>query len=209
MSGSFAARRTGRTSPGSASISSGSWIFLSWKKPDAISVRRSRHTFKATEIASGNLLFAGVTGLEPSPIDPDVELVIDPERSRLFFVEEGSQPETLRYGYGFSAEIGAGTYDRRDSVDPNPDGLHVGGGLLPVLPSDGLQEIGDNKSYRLRAATNVVELKIQANDQRRPYVVAEPDLDGNWIWTAAPRTLETDVRTLELEGLWIGVESEG
>lgn len=133
----------------------------------------------------------------------NIRLVIDPERGRFLFLGDPPEPEvTVMYHYGFPGELGAGTYDRRDVENCEPDQLiPEGGGSLPgaSILTDGINQIEDSKTYLLNEdITGIEELTLQASNRKRPYL----RLQDNWV-------LETPVdqdALLELEGLWIGGE---
>jgi len=149
-------------------------------------------------IVSGNL--SAWTALAPNK-----RLLIDPERGRGLFL--GAVPGALRvdYYYGFSGDIGAGTYDRSGSLSTVTSPIPPGGGGISAAQIDagalivqGVTEISDNSSYGPVAnKAGIQNAVIQAANQLRPYV----RLQSSW-------TLDTGVNTgslLVLEGLWIGV----
>ncbi len=119
----------------------------------------------------------------------------------------GAVPGALRvdYYYGFSGDIGAGTYDRSGSLSTVTSPIPPGGGGISAAQIDagalivqGVTEISDNSSYGPVAnKAGIQNAVIQAANQLRPYV----RLQSSW-------TLDTGVNTgslLVLEGLWIGV----
>ena len=73
-------------------------------------------TIEHQRIAAGNLSDWGVSlGMLPA----NKVVVIDPERGRFWF-RTPPPPDNVwvpLYHYGFSGDIGAGTYDRRDSIE--------------------------------------------------------------------------------------------
>jgi len=108
------------------------------------------------------------------------------------------------YHYGFSADIGAGPFDRRralvDLAALPTRVLKSGGGAIAAadLPLDGGLQIDDSKSYGPVAdRTGVRRLVVQAADRQRPYV----RLDAAWTLTADAAATDD---TLVLSGLWIG-----
>ena len=148
-------------------------------------------------IVSGNLSAWTATA-------PNKRLVIDPERGRGLFL--GAVPGALRvdYYYGFSGDIGAGTYDRSGSLAAVTSPIPVGGGAISAAAIDagapnvpGVTEISDNSTYGPVAnKSGIQNAVIQAANQLRPYV----RLQSSW-------TLDTGASTgslLVLEGLWIG-----
>jgi hypothetical protein len=58
------------------------------------------------------------TPLGTSPVSLDLEAAVDPELGRIALLT-GQPPHRLRvsYAYGFSGDLGAGTYNRRESLD--------------------------------------------------------------------------------------------
>ena len=132
-------------------------------------------------------------------------LLVDPERGR-FKALGGvpSRPVSVDYHYGFSADIGAGPFDRRralvDLAALPTRVLKSGGGAIAAadLPLDGGLQIDDSKSYGPVAdRTGVRRLVVQAADRQRPYV----RLDAAWTLTADAAATDD---TLVLSGLWIG-----
>jgi hypothetical protein len=132
------------------------------------------------------------------------ELIIDPERGRLKLLGAPPTPGEPRvsYWYGFSGDVGAGTYDRSDAVLPPPKTLipaaTPASGLISIVgaPVDGVWELVDSASYGpIADVPNVVNLVLQAADQERPYV----KLAAEWIITASGNE-----RTLTLDGVWFG-----
>lgn len=53
-----------------------------------------------------------------APAPPGVRVRIDPERGRLAVVGAPAAHVRVSYAYGFSADLGGGPYDRRDSLTP-------------------------------------------------------------------------------------------
>ena len=132
-------------------------------------------------------------------------LLVDPERGR-FKALGGAPggPVSVVYHYGFSADIGAGPFDRRralvDLAALPARVLRSGGGAITAadLPLDGGVQIDDSKTYGPVAdRTGVRRLVVQAADRQRPYV----RLDATWA-LAADAAADDD--TLILSGLWIG-----
>ncbi|WP_437779045.1 hypothetical protein [Sorangium sp. So ce1097] len=132
------------------------------------------------------------------------ELVIDPERGRLKLLGAPPAAAQIRvsYWYGFGGDVGAGTYDRSDSVRPPPKTLvpaatPVSGQIsIAGAPVDGVWEIVDSATYGpIDDVSGVVDLSLQAADRERPYV----KLAADWVITASG-----DERTLTLDGIWFG-----
>jgi hypothetical protein len=158
------------------------------------------------------------------PAGPGIEAFIDPVRGRFLLVNPpggGDEVYAMRYHYGFSGEVGAGTYDRSQSVlqegvtsfDPGTDQPGPVTGF--PIPASGAHQFTNSKTYEPDAPPNntvadIEELVLQAADRERPYVTLVPgDDEVEWIFEAAPKATDEDIRTLTLEGLWIGVLPTG
>ncbi|MEE8523058.1 MAG: hypothetical protein V3T72_03930 [Thermoanaerobaculia bacterium] len=159
----------------------------------------------------------------------DKELGVDPERGRFQLRQDPGADELVFvpvYHYGFSGEIGAGTYERRGSVATenvteipggaqNPDGEELDPGPIAgfALPADGIHEFVNSKTYRPDGdgVADVDQLCLQARDGERPYLELTPDGGGEWTFTALDKPpgedpdAEENLRWLTLEGLWIGI----
>ena len=132
----------------------------------------------------------------------DKRLVIDPERGRFLYVGESPPLEgfTVTYHYGFSAEIGAGAYDRREVEErPSDHIVPPGGGDVQTSELAGITQINDSASYAfVGAETSVTSLTVQAANQQRPYL----RLDNDWLLTSS-----IEDASLLLDGVWIGSDS--
>ena len=150
--------------------------------------------------------------------------IVDPQSARLMLVNPLAAAEQLyvpRYHYGFSADLGAGTYDRSASVRTEAVTLFPDGGNAPgpvtgfSLPTDGTHSFKNSKTYRPDAPpgnllSGIKDLWIQADDRERPYVSLVPGGNAReWIFEAAAKVNADDVRCLTLDGLWIGVNPDG
>jgi len=140
-------------------------------------------------------------------------LVIDPELGRFLFL--GNRPRgkvNVFYYYGFPGEIGAGTYDRRfykpsiveGSEDYNGELMNpdraplLGGGRISdgAVLSDGVTEIGDNKTYGPVAdVSGVKDLVLQSSNKKRPHL----RINRNWVLESGTNKSAN----LVLNGLWI------
>jgi hypothetical protein len=137
------------------------------------------------------------------------EWVIDPKRGRLLWVGGGAAPQpVLSYHYGFSADIGAGGYDRADSVTAAITRAISGGGAIQTaapgpnfLPPGGVNgdvaEVLDSANYTpIDNRDQITQLEFRAANRTRPYL----RLTHNWLLdTSANNDSE-----LKLDGLWIG-----
>jgi hypothetical protein len=155
----------------------------------------------AVDIDAGDLLDWNAT--PPVPLDDRVSVVIDPARGRLFVVTSGT-PTLNRYLYGFSADIGAGPYDRLAFLtEPaSPLGTPAPGPI--VIPPSGTNEIDHSVTYTTNGDVSITgNLKLQVPSEQRPYVVnTESPTPSPWVWTATGGTFD-----LELEGLWLGIDN--
>ncbi|HEX6324502.1 MAG TPA: hypothetical protein VFZ36_12305 [Vicinamibacterales bacterium] len=133
-------------------------------------------------------------------------LLVDPERGRFKVLGAApAGPVSVDYHYGFSADIGAGPFDRRRAIVdlatlPNAV-FTAGGGAITAasLPLDGGLQIEDSGTYGPVAnRSGVHRLVVQAADRERPYL----RLDADWRLTASGGAADDD--TLVLSGLWIG-----
>lgn len=173
-------------------------------KIGAISVKLTSTLFlEPTDAAAGNLLFWNETPA-PEPFDPDVTVVIDPERGRMFFPHGAptAAPTILNYFYGFSGDIGAGPYDRAGFLADGASLLASNGGAVTV-PSSGVRQLTDDFTYTTSGDVSVTgDLTLQVASDARPYVVnnAAPSPSA-WVWTATGGS-----RNLVLEGLWLGID---
>jgi hypothetical protein len=149
--------------------------------------------------------------------------IIDPLTGRLTLVNPLAGNDQLyvpRYNYGFSADLGAGSYDRSASVRTEAVTLFPKGGNSPgpvtgfTLPTDGTHSFANSKTYRPdtppgNRLSGIEDLWIQADDRERPYITLVPENnEREWIFEAAPKAND-DVRCLTLDGLWLGVNPDG
>ncbi len=150
----------------------------------------------AEKIVAGNLYGWGITAT-------DQKVVVDPESGRLLFEEPADETVTVSYCYGFSADIGAGVYDRRGFLQiPDRDHiLHDGGPLTANhLLNEGVTQLNDSATYGpVSNKLGVNKMSLQAANGQRPYLRLESD----WILNTGSN-MES---ILLLEGLWIGSKS--
>lgn len=132
---------------------------------------------------------------------PNKELVGDPERGRLLFPHNApAGPVTVTYYYGFSGEVGAGTYSRPAVEDRVPSVQHRGGGNLASadIDNNGITQIDDSATYgQIGNKLGVLDLTLQAANHHRPYIRLEK---ANWILN----TGTNENAELLLDGLWLG-----
>ena len=136
------------------------------------------------------------------PATAGIEAFIDPVLGRFLLTSAPAGDDevyALRYHYGFSGEVGAGTYNRsqsvlQESVTDFDGGLNQPGPVTGFsLPSTGAHQFTNSKTYRPDAPANntvdaIEELVLQAADRERPYITLVPGADATeWIFKAAPK----------------------
>ncbi len=173
-------------------------------------------------IAAGNLEDWGAS---LGTLPPEKALVVDPERGRFWFLTPpGAQVWVPVYHYGFSGNIGAGPYEKRDAlVNENVTALPNGGVgnpgpvvmNIPVPPIAGAFQIEDSKTYLPDGdITGINKLTLQAANFERPYIKRLTPSGAEWLFAAEPKTPvppgepepEENLRHLTLTGLWVGIE---
>jgi hypothetical protein len=159
----------------------------------------------------GNLVPGSLPDLA-NPLVDTLSVLVDPKHGvGLTF---GPTLIAPKLHYGFPAEIGAGTYDRRffvvtEGVNSLDDGDNAIGPIAIAIPSgvNAVDQFENSKTYNPAGNLNLLEdYRLQAKDRERPYVlrsIAEGALE--WVFTAAPKDPPTEVRRLVLEGLWLGI----
>jgi hypothetical protein len=140
--------------------------------PSAVAVALGRDiaapTIEHQRIAAGNLEDWGASlGM----LSSEKTLVIDPERGRFWFPTP-PPPENVWvpvYHYSFSDRIGAGTYDRRDTIVTQPVPMNVP--PLPSPPLSGVLQFKDSKTYLPDGdITGIDKVTFQAANFQRPYI---------------------------------------
>jgi hypothetical protein len=161
--------------------------------PNAMSLKDGSGTdISGGIIEAGNLQKWSVNATGPG-------VIVDPELGR--FLVLGTVPATISsvtYHYGFSGEIGAGTYTRRESETGTPKFTHKGGGQIASasIAADDVTQIEDSATYGpIGNKMNIEKLTLQAASQQRPYV----QLKSNWVLKSGKEDAE-----LVLDGLWLG-----
>lgn len=181
-------------------------------------------TIEHQRIAAGNLSDWGVSlGMLPA----NKVVVIDPERGRFWFPTPPADNVWVPlYHYGFSGDIGAGTYDRRDSIETANLTLIPNGGdgqpgpvpmVVPTGPLSGVFQFDSNKTYLPDAdVIGIEDVSFQAANFLRPYINRVVTGGTEWVFQAEPKAAvppgqpepPTNFRNLILEGLWIGIEEQ-
>jgi hypothetical protein len=103
------------------------------------------------------------------------------------------------YHYGFSGNIGAGTYTRSCLSSYKRDQVKAGGGAITAteLLNDGVLQISDNKTCGPVAdKLSIRNTTLYAGNQQRPYIRLESD----WILNSGTNKNAT----LIIDGCWLG-----
>ena len=178
------------------------------------------------DILTAGTLFAGNLAnwetAAPTPW-PWVEALVDPVNGRVLLSDAPSAGEalfSLRYHEGRFAPVGAGTHDRQaglvqGAVDPLPDPTPLPSDPDPfqpfILPTEGVHQIGDSRTYLHDADTDLTmtgDLTIQAANGERPYIRFAATPGGA---TPARFVIDADADgyKLVLDGLWFGMFEVG
>jgi hypothetical protein len=175
----------------------------------------------AEQLKVGNLKSWGSTWSYATVFDidkPDHKLVVDPERGAVISHSTDATNRLVAqvYYYGFPGEVGAGTYDRRESIVTGIEVVPLGDGgtshgrvddvvLDPVTHA--VEELQNDKTYEFDVnLTNVTDYRLQAKNFTRPYLVFTRMDAGTSIWEIQPAD-GLGERNLALDGLWIGLEN--
>lgn len=154
--------------------------------------------------------------LDPELLDA-YELIIDPVTGAVISNTTSDTVRLIapRLHLGAAAELGAGTYDRRRSIETVGVNLLPGGGdaLGPIAltPSGAaaIDQISNSKTYSPPdTIVGVEDYRLQAANQQRPYLLVVNET-ATWTITAAPKLSPDEQRCLVLDGLWIGVTDSG
>ncbi len=139
------------------------------------------------------------------PFAPEKRLVVSPEKGRLLFL--GAAPTTpvlTTYHYGFSGNIGAGSYDRRAVEECEPttpvwtDGLPKGAADLAT--GTGVTQIENSLTYDVSITKlSIQDVVLQAKNGQRPYLRLTANLV---LGTGANLNAK-----LALDGLWLGSDA--
>ncbi|MEO8597313.1 MAG: hypothetical protein ABI759_28600 [Candidatus Solibacter sp.] len=139
---------------------------------------------------------AGFVLADPANVD------VYPERGR--FHAKGPLAGQKVYGtyhYGFSAFVGAGSYDRRvrgeDDDLPLPVSAPITGGAVIAPNATGTTQIGDSLTYATPATVGPIATAaaIVSKNKKRPVIRMKPG--DQWVFTGAPDS------TLTLDGLLV------
>jgi hypothetical protein len=196
--------------------------------PRAVAVIKDSHSGKPTvghqQILAGNLEDWGASlGM----LSPEKILVVDPECGRFWFLTAPNQNVWVPvYHYGFSGNIGAGVYDRRDTIASEKKSIPTGGNNdsgpvamnVSLLTPAGVFQFEDSKTYLPNGdVTGIDKLSLQAANIERPYVKRRTPTGTEWVFAAQPKATvppgepepKANLRFLTVDGLWIGIEAEG
>jgi len=160
--------------------------------PNALNISGDGSVIAREHIAAGDLNVM-------QTMTPDKRVQIDPERGRFMFAGEAPNEISVSYHYGFSAGIGAGSYERKHINSSAPDKTHSGGGEIPAadLLNQGVTLITDSATYGpVGSKAGVRAMVFMAAQNQRPYLV----LNKNWVLDTGAH----EDSTIILDGLWIG-----
>ncbi|KIG17905.1 hypothetical protein DB30_02528 [Enhygromyxa salina] len=176
---------------------------------DKTAVASTREAVLAGNLSLWGAAFHTIINGPSSPYD----LVIDPHTGAVITDALDKVPIARVIHYGAACALGAGSYDRRASIETTDVNLLDDGGdaLGPVaLTPSGLfevtDEIVDSKTYVPPEPLELVEsYRLQAANNQRPYLRVSND-EATWTISAKPKDLPTDLRCLVFDGLWIGIQ---
>lgn len=175
-----------------------------------------RWQYRAGELSTWGATWTLASVLNPSALDTTA--IVDPARGAVMVEILNTDPiHAPVLHYGFPGEVGAGSYDRRASIETTgvfslPDGGNSRGPInaLGLTPGNGVEQLENSKTYKVTQATisGITDYRLQAANFQRPYLLYSVDTVGTVTWTlgAAVKGVPSDLRCLVLEGLWIGLE---
>lgn len=151
---------------------------------------------------------AGLGGWADGAVtDPWVQALVDPARGRVQLIAPppaGMQLQARRHYYGIFWPVGAGTQDRRRTLPQG--GAPVTVGLTPnftLLSGD--RRFADSRTYAPTTAAGQIQVngdaRLWAENRARPYV----RLTAPAAQRAVRVSASGGARTLEIDGLWLGV----
>ncbi len=172
------------------------------QKTESLAVEDAGTLFSPETTSAANLATWAVAA------QAEKNLIVDPERGRFTFVNMAPLPDptevTASYHYGFSGEIGAGTYPRPEVESCEPtEPTKTGGGLIHFsqIPQDGVLQIDDSKTYKpVHNRGGIINTRIQAANHQRPFLCLQ-NASNEWVLEANSPTSDSN---LALEGLWVG-----
>ena len=153
--------------------------------------------FTTEKIAAANL--------DPWPAAINKDLAIDAEKGRFMFLNTpGAEQEIyIAYHYGFSGNVGAGSYERTWINQSVPAVTKNGGGIISAadLMNNGITEIADSKTYGpVASKAAIINLALQSANQQRPFI----SLESNWVLNSGANVNSG----ITLDGLWIGAAGD-
>ncbi|MBB3232258.1 hypothetical protein [Halomonas stenophila] len=116
----------------------------------------------------------------------------------------------LFHHLGLVHRVGAGTFPRESDVDLGPGFNDANAEVSFAPPASGLQAFGDNRRYlwnwpASRRFEVAGELRLEAADRTRPYVVSrtdDPERDFTIVGT------DGQDNHLTIDGLWLGLQAD-
>jgi len=158
------------------------------------------------------LIGAGLAGWADAAVTGAwVRALVDPARGRVQLTAApaaGVHLQARRHHYGIFWPVGAGTHDRRRTLPQGGTPVTVGTSPnFTALPGD--RRFADSRTYTPTTAAGRVQVtgnvRMWAVDGERPYV--------RFAAPAAQRAIRVSAsggtRTLEIDGLWIGIALNG
>lgn len=149
--------------------------------------------FTTEKIAAANLKFW------PAVLKKDLAIDAENGRFRFRIAPPAGKHIYIAYHYGFSAPVGAGSYEREWINQTIPNITKTGGGAITTtnLLNNGITRINDSKTYGpIASKAAVIDLTLLAANKQRPFI----RLQGNWILGSGVN-LNSNIT---LDGLWIG-----
>jgi hypothetical protein len=143
-------------------------------------------------------IFSGNLSSWTLPVPTGKILAVDPVRGRMWFPDDAAADLVIRhYYYGFTGDLGAGTYDRSRHVLPAT--TFYFGGTFANPAGNAVGTFTDSKTYIVSDVTFATSLVLQASSLERPYLRRNAEEHHDWIFTPSGEDAE-----LTLEGLWYG-----
>lgn len=144
-------------------------------------------------------IFSGNLSTWALPVPSGKTVAVDPVRGRMWFPADApAEFFVAHYHYGFTGDLGAGTYDRSRSLLTST--TSYSGGTFTDPAGNAVGTFQDSKTYVVVNVTFATSLVLQAASLQRPYLRAHATEEGHdWKFTPSGPDAE-----LTLEGLWYG-----
>jgi hypothetical protein len=158
-------------------------------------------------------IFQSAAFSAPPASTPRPSFLIDPSHGLLIDRRSHSHHRgdlQVTYAYGFSSEIGAGPYDRRQTgsgpFPPATSPTSKGGGKIGLVPPSGTLTILDSLTYSAGPQVAVQgSLTVRADNEQRPVIRFVPPPWGwtEWRFNGAPVESGGSGNCLVLDGLFL------